>query len=78
MRCKMSEQTHEPLVAPAPAVLYLVPDDEGRYTWCDNYAPEVDEDKKRAVKYLRADAIGVENLLALIAECEAELAKYTL
>jgi len=75
-----TQSTGKRPVGPAnqpPAEIYLVPDGRGDYTWC---GPPLAGTPKaaKATKYLRSDALGVEGMLAIIANCEAELAKYTM
>ena len=40
-----------------PEVIYLIPDDEYGYTWCDCPAPSDGMEEEDAIKYIRADKV---------------------
>jgi len=45
-----------------PKVIYLIPEDYGEYSWCDDPAPSNDCEESKSVKYIRADLLDEEVL----------------
>ena len=48
-----------------PKTIYLIPDNEHGYVWCDSPDPGVGMDSKDAVKYVRADLMPEERHVAV-------------
>ena len=48
-----------------PKEIYLIPEGQGEYSWCDDPAPGSDCDESESVKYVRADLLDEEVLNAI-------------